>query len=66
MFANSAKMSSSYMSGGRLEWGMGMGGNPTELGSAGFTVEERAQVFAETVAICKLIWKEDDIVKNCK
>jgi len=56
----------SYMSGGRFEAGMGMGGNPVELGSAGFTVEEREVVFTETVEICRKIWAEDNVSYNGK
>ncbi len=51
----------SYISGGRVEAGFGLGSNPAEFAAAGFTVAEREQIFAETVAICRRVWTEDNV-----
>ncbi len=51
----------SYMAGRPVHAGFGMGSNSAELGAAGFTVEEREQIFAETVQICKAVWARDDV-----
>lgn len=41
--------------------GFGMGSNRAELATAGFDVDQRSTVFAETVEICKKVWSEDDV-----
>lgn len=52
----------SFVSGGRrVDAGFGMGSNHAELGAAGFSADDRAEIFAETIQICERIWREDDV-----
>lgn len=52
----------SYISSGRqIDAGFGMGSNHAELGAAGFSADNRAEIFAETAQICRRIWHEDDV-----
>lgn len=51
----------SYLSGGRVAAGLGMGSNHAELAAAGFSRETRKQVFIETAAILREVWAADDV-----
>jgi alkanesulfonate monooxygenase SsuD/methylene tetrahydromethanopterin reductase-like flavin-dependent oxidoreductase (luciferase family) len=51
----------SYISQRQVEAGFGMGANPAEFAGAGFRVEDREQIFVETLQICKRIWAENDV-----
>jgi alkanesulfonate monooxygenase SsuD/methylene tetrahydromethanopterin reductase-like flavin-dependent oxidoreductase (luciferase family) len=51
----------SFLGGRSVHAGFGMGSNPAELGAAGFDVQNRAAIFAETVEICKKVWSEEDV-----
>lgn len=51
----------SYLSGRRVHAGFGLGSNSAELAAAGFRVEDREQVFAETVQICHQAWSKGTV-----
>ena len=51
----------SYIANRRIDCGFGMGANPAEFAAAGFEVEQREQVFAETIQICRRMWSEDAV-----
>jgi alkanesulfonate monooxygenase SsuD/methylene tetrahydromethanopterin reductase-like flavin-dependent oxidoreductase (luciferase family) len=51
----------SYIAGGRVIAGMGLGFNPAELATVGLRVEDRIEILRETVEIARLIWKENDV-----
>lgn len=46
---------------GRLELGVGMGWQKEEFDAAGLSFENRADVFWETLDICKLLWQDSPI-----
>ncbi len=50
----------SYMAGGRVIAGIGLGSTPGELAAAGLKPEDRAQIMRETVEIARLIWRENN------
>jgi probable F420-dependent oxidoreductase len=50
----------SYMAGGRVIAGMGLGFNPAELATVGLRIEDRVEIMRETVEIARLIWKENN------
>ena len=50
----------SYIAGGRVIAGMGLGFNPAELATVGLRIEDRIEILRETVEIARLIWKEND------
>jgi alkanesulfonate monooxygenase SsuD/methylene tetrahydromethanopterin reductase-like flavin-dependent oxidoreductase (luciferase family) len=49
----------SYMAGGRVIAGIGLGFTPGELSAVGLNGEQREQIVRETVEICHQIWKEN-------
>jgi len=49
----------SYIAGGRVIAGIGLGFTPSELSAVGLNGEDRAQIVRETVAICHQIWEEN-------
>ena len=51
----------SYIAGGRVIAGMGLGFNPAELATVGMRIEDRIDILRETVEIARLIWKEDNV-----
>jgi len=51
----------SYLAGGRVIGGLGMGSNHAELAAAGFSRETRKKVFVETTEICRRVWAEDNV-----
>jgi len=50
----------SWLSGGRVTAGIGLGFNPQEFQANGFNAEQREQIFVETVEICRLVWAVSD------
>ena len=50
----------SYMAGGRVIAGMGLGFNPAELATVGLRIEDRIEIMRETVEIARLIWQENN------
>jgi alkanesulfonate monooxygenase SsuD/methylene tetrahydromethanopterin reductase-like flavin-dependent oxidoreductase (luciferase family) len=50
----------SYLAGGRVIAGVGLGSSPAELSAVGLKGEERVEILRETVEICRLIWKENN------
>ncbi|MBI4526007.1 MAG: LLM class flavin-dependent oxidoreductase [Deltaproteobacteria bacterium] len=50
----------SYLAGGRVIAGVGLGSTPAELTAAGLRGEDRVEILRETVEICRLIWKENN------
>ena len=49
----------SYIAGGRVIAGIGLGFTPAELSAVGLNREERIEIVRETVEICRIIWKEN-------
>jgi len=49
----------SYMAGGRVIAGLGLGFNPAELATVGLRIEDRVDIMRETVEIARLIWREN-------
>lgn len=50
----------SYIAGGRVIAGVGLGSTPEELAAGGLRGEDRVQILRETVEILRLIWKENN------
>src|SRR5262245_5763315 len=50
----------SYMAGGRVIAGLGLGFNPAELATVGMRIEDRVEIMRETVEIARLIWQENN------
>ncbi len=50
----------SYMAGGRVIAGIGLGSTPAELTAAGLNGDQRVDIVRETVEICRHIWKENN------
>lgn len=46
----------SWLSGGRVTLGIGLGFDPKEFAANGFDPAKREQIFVETVDICRLVW----------
>lgn len=51
----------SYIAGGRVIAGIGLGFNPEELATVGLRIEDRVDIMRETVEIARLIWKNDNV-----
>ncbi len=51
----------SYLHGGRVIAGLGMGSNHAELAAAGFNREQRKLIFTEMAQIIRRAWTEDDM-----
>jgi alkanesulfonate monooxygenase SsuD/methylene tetrahydromethanopterin reductase-like flavin-dependent oxidoreductase (luciferase family) len=49
----------SYLAGGRVIAGLGLGSGQKELGAAGFQRKDRKPIFVETSEIMPLVWSED-------
>jgi alkanesulfonate monooxygenase SsuD/methylene tetrahydromethanopterin reductase-like flavin-dependent oxidoreductase (luciferase family) len=55
----------SFISGGRrVDAGFGMGSNHAELAAAGFSADDREQIFIESVQICNKMWRESGVTWN--
>lgn len=50
----------SYIAGGRVIAGVGLGSTPAELAAAGLKGEDRVNILRETVEILRLIWEENN------
>lgn len=46
----------SYLAGGRVIAGLGLGGNPKEFESTGLSVDDRVPIFEETIQILRMAW----------
>ena len=51
----------SWISQGRVIAGMGLGSNLNELRSAGIHMQDREDVFVETLEICRQAWEDDNV-----
>ena len=51
----------SFLAGGRVVAGMGLGSGQAELGAAGFRRSDRKRIFVETVEILNKVWSGDDV-----
>ena len=51
----------SVLSGGRVLGGYGLGSNAAEFGAAGLALEDREDIFAETIEILRAVWASDDV-----
>lgn len=51
----------SYIAGGRVIAGIGLGFTPAELSAVGLNQEERVEIVRETVEICRKVWKENKV-----
>ena len=51
----------SWISQGRVIAGMGLGSNLNELRSAGIHMQDREDVFVETLEICRQVWEDDNV-----
>ena len=51
----------SYLHGGRVIAGLGMGSNHAELAAAGFNREQRKLIFTEMAQIVRRVWTEDEV-----
>ena len=51
----------SYMSGGRVIAGLGLGSGQKELGAAGFNRKDRKPIFIETSEIMAEVWTRDNV-----
>jgi probable F420-dependent oxidoreductase len=56
----------SYLAGGRVIAGMGLGFNPAELATVGMRIEDRFDILRETVEIARRIWTEDNVTYKGK
>jgi probable F420-dependent oxidoreductase len=56
----------SYLAGGRVIAGMGLGFNPAELATVGMRIEDRVDILRETVEIARRIWAEDNVTYKGK
>jgi len=50
----------SYLTGGRVVAGIGLGSNPAEFAAAGFRIEDREDILRETTEIVRLVWSRND------
>lgn len=51
----------SYLAGGRVIAGIGLGANKQELAAAGLDVDQRKEIYTDTIAILRKIWSEDHV-----
>jgi alkanesulfonate monooxygenase SsuD/methylene tetrahydromethanopterin reductase-like flavin-dependent oxidoreductase (luciferase family) len=51
----------SYLAGGRVIAGMGLGSGQKELGAVGFRREDRKKIFVETAKIMEQVWSENHV-----
>ncbi|HET8591283.1 MAG TPA: TIGR03619 family F420-dependent LLM class oxidoreductase [Nakamurella sp.] len=51
----------SYLAGGRVIAGLGLGSGQNELGAAGFLRKNRKPIFVETTEILPQIWQQDEV-----
>lgn len=51
----------SYLSGGRVIAGLGLGSGQRELGAVGFERRDRKRIFVETTEIVREVWEKDGV-----
>lgn len=51
----------SWLTGGRVMGGFGLGGNPVEFSAAGLDPDHREAIFQETLEICREVWERDEV-----
>ncbi len=51
----------SFLSGGRVMAGMGLGSNEAEFAAAGLDKDRRIPILEETLKICRRVWEEDHV-----
>jgi len=51
----------SYLAGGRVVAGLGLGSGQKELGAVGFQRAQRKKIFVETTEIVRAVWSEDNV-----
>lgn len=51
----------SYVAGGRVIAGIGLGFNPEELATVGMRMEDRVDIMRETIEIARLVWRDDHV-----
>lgn len=51
----------SYLAGGRVIAGIGLGFNPEELATVGMRMEDRVDIMRETIEIARLVWRDDKV-----
>lgn len=51
----------SFLSGGRVMAGMGLGSNEAEFAAAGLDKDRRIPILEETLEICRQVWTEDAV-----
>lgn len=51
----------SYLAGGRVVAGLGLGSGQKELEGAGFDRKDRKRIFVDTAEICAKVWSEDGV-----
>lgn len=51
----------SYVAGGRVIAGIGLGFNPAELATVGMRMEDRVDIMRETIEIARLVWRDDNV-----
>ena len=51
----------SFLSGGRVMAGMGLGSNEAEFAAAGLDKDRRIPILSETLEICRRVWRDDNV-----
>jgi alkanesulfonate monooxygenase SsuD/methylene tetrahydromethanopterin reductase-like flavin-dependent oxidoreductase (luciferase family) len=51
----------SFLTGGRVVAGIGLGGNPAEFAAAGFRIDDKEDILRETTEIVRLIWSGNSV-----
>lgn len=51
----------SFLANRRVDAGFGLGFSAKELAAAGFSYEDRKQVFEQTIGICQEVWSRDEV-----
>jgi alkanesulfonate monooxygenase SsuD/methylene tetrahydromethanopterin reductase-like flavin-dependent oxidoreductase (luciferase family) len=53
-----------YLSGGRLNLGISIGGSPAEYASLGVSMKQRVGRVMEGIGVMRLLWSEDDVAHD--
>ena len=51
----------SFLTGGRVVAGIGLGSNPAEFAAAGFRIEDKEDILRETTEIARLVWNSNGV-----
>ena len=51
----------SFLTGGRVVAGIGLGSNPAEFAAAGFRIEDKEDILRETTEIVRLVWNSNGV-----